>query len=839
MAERSFNWIFWRNSEVVTRMKKEVGLLPWEVSLLFFVLGCLGYGYPVAAFTGLALLVCVVGMLGIRQNVGIVLMLGCLGFVYTFWRIPAVPEPSDLLNPQKGFFLVSGKVVKTAWRFKKQIYVYAGDVRSTGANGQEQSLHGLLLIAADKAEQAPLNGQRFHARIKIRSVHSLRNPGCWDGETYWHRKGVYWKAYVKDLKSSIIWEKQKPSVLEKLRRDLRGTVMTILPDGNGKGLLLALLLGDRSHLTYEMHAVLQHAGIVHSLALSGLHLGFVATFGWGAAWLLGFFFPRIYLHAPRPHLAALLAFPPVLLYMWLGGFSPSLQRAGIMLASWGALVLCNRGRVLIDGLFIAVLVIVFWQPAAVFSISLQFSVLAVTGIIFFVPPIQKRLQSWSKGKGYCRRLLAYCCVILTVSLAANLVILPIQVWNFGSITGHLYYNIVWLPALGFIVLPLGFAGLFLARLPFVGCLGHWILEAVNWFLENGYALLWKAQHDGFLQTLQVLRPHWTGLIGFYILLGLFLLVWKYRLDLQKKVVILLAVALCLVNWSFLSSCIKGMHKRFSVVVIDTGMSQAVYLSLPGGKRVLIDGGGSWSRDFDMGKAVIAPVLTWGMPPAIDAVFLTHGDCDHLRGLLYPLETCRIGKFYFNGLYPKNAWDRKRLVTVLEKENIPVQEVCAGQRLVLEKNVVMEVLHPGGDLKGLSNNDSSLVLRIVINGKGRVLVPGDIEKEGIDLLLAREHVLDSEVLILPHHGSRTSYSDALYGRVHPRLAIAAAGLNNRYGFPADSVTEALKAQGCPVLTTAACGAIECTWENDQNGMHIHTMRECVSDSLKDFWEEDFF
>ncbi|MFA7164464.1 MAG: DNA internalization-related competence protein ComEC/Rec2 [Desulfoplanes sp.] len=818
---------------LTTRKDTTVGLLSWEISLLFFMIGCLGHEYPLPALTCLLILssACIMmhDVQDTRRRLVFFCITGCLGFAYSALRMPPKLESFGITLPSANQQVsVSGCVAKYSWRFTNQLYVYAENIRITGES-QVVDLPGVLLISVRQAGHAPFIGQHFRGLMKVKPVHSLKNPGCWDGETYWRRKGVYWRAYVRDMDTSIKWEKLQPSVLEKLRLNLRHALQTALSDGSGKALAMALLLGDKSHLDSGVYTLLQKAGLVHTLALSGLHLGFVASFGWGTAWLLGFLFPRVYLLLPRPKLAAILASPWVVLYMWLGGFTPSLLRAGIMLASWAFLLLCNKGRVLVDGVCLAVLLIMLVSPENIFSISFQFSVLAVTGIIFLVPPIQSWLQSHANNNIYWR-IFNYGALILAVSIAANLAILPLQIWNFGIITIHLYYNILWLPILGFIVLPLGFSGLFLTQIPILAPLGDKILKIMGWILENGYTGLKALDEHGWLQCLQVLRPQWPEVIGFYILLILFLLVWRYRKNLQKNIITILAIGLILLCVPLFSATLTERQQKLRLLVVDTGMSQAVYIDFPGGKRILIDGGGSWSNDFDVGKAFILPVITWGMPPALDAVFLTHSDCDHLRGLLYPMETCRIGTFYFNGCYPTSLWDRQRLITALAQNNIPREKCCAGQRIILGKDIIVEILHPEDNLLNLSNNNRSLVLRLMVNGKGRVLIPGDIEQEGIANLLTRNQTLQADVLILPHHGSITSYSTALYDNVSPKVAIAAVGQGNRYGFPAAKVTTTLRQRGCPVLTTAKCGAIEITWGKNDARMNIRMMRDAGRDVL---------
>lgn len=795
-------------------------LLPWQIMLMFFAAGCFSYEYPLPAVTG-ALFVfaltrcCAVAPKGM-QVVAVIL----LGFFYTWLRIPHAVN-SDFEHFEVGQrVVVSGHIHDTKWRFSNGLYLFARGVQVHN-KGKTLVLPGTFLISVDHASAVPVRGQRFQGQVRIRPVHSLKNPGCWDGETYWGHKGVWWRTYIKDL-SCLDFEPEVPGFFQSLRADLRRSVLEALPPGKGRALTLALLLGERSELDREVYELMQRAGIVHSLALSGLHLGFMAFFGWVLARGVGWLWPDVYLVVPRPKLAVIMGIPLVGFYMWLGGWTPSLLRAGIMFGSWGVLLLMNRSRVLIDGLCLAVLIILLGSPAEIFSLSLQFSVLAVAGIVLLVPAIQTPLTRWA-GNRITRKLFVYVLMVMVVSMVATLAVLPVQVWNFGTVTLHQYYNVIWIPLLGFVLLPLGFLGLLVSFFPGGEWLGSLPLLIINGIMGACCDILEMAKDHGWLEMVQVLRPRWPELVGFYTLAGGMLVAWKQAFPVQRKCLIVFGFSLCLLVLPTMGGHFLRSAQVCRVLVMDTGMSQAVYLEFPGGKRVLVDGGGSWNRDFDMGKAVVTPVLTWGRPPRLDAVFLTHSDCDHLRGLIHPLGNCRVGGFYWNGHAPKNTWDRKCLEDALSKNKVPVHLVRAGMHVDLGDGVRIEVVHPHSDAVGMSSNDGSLVLRFLVHGKGVVLIPGDIEEKGMAELLAKNENLQAELLILPHHGSISSWSEELYDRVNPRLAVAAAGWHNRYGFPDKAVIASLDGRGVEVLSSGRDGAVEVVWSKRDGSMIVHPLR----------------
>ncbi|MDP3430523.1 MAG: MBL fold metallo-hydrolase, partial [Desulfomicrobium sp.] len=254
---------------------------------------------------------------------------------------------------------------------------------------------------------------------------------------------------------------------------------------------------------------------------------------------------------------------------------------------------------------------------------------------------------------------------------------------------------------------------------------------------------------------------------------------------------------------------------------DTGMSQEVFVRGKSGATVLVDGGGGWIEDYDPGRAVVGPALTWMHPPPVDAVLLSHTHADHLRGLFYILDAFEVGWFGWTELVDQTK-DSERLLALLADNPWPVRRVRAGERLVIEPGLWLEALHPPESEAGVSNNDSSLVLRLVWNGRGLALLPGDVEERALQRILMSKASLEAEVLILPHHGSKSSLHPRLYALAGASWAVAACGPGNRFGFPHPSVVRACEAAGSKVLTTADHGAVRFRWQGT-NAARVQSAR----------------
>jgi len=798
------------------------GLLPWQNCFCAALAGMWGFRFPCM---GLVLVLVLLFFCRypqkLRGRACVLPLFFVLGFVFMAFsaRVPSLDAPS-WMRERKNVDL-TGRVVEVQGRPDRILRVFLADARCRLKDGTVKEVPGLFLWNWKNPGLRPAIGTQVSVRLRVRPCRGYLNPGGWDTRWYWSLQNVFWRGWSRGTRGHPHIGAPAGSVRDRIMEKLRGTDETV---SQGRAVLLALLTGNRLSITPDTLGLVRKASLSHALALSGMHLGFAAGIGVLLALCLGRLNVWIFLKIPRQKLAVLLAMPFVAGYMVLGGLTPSLLRAGVMFFSWGVLLLLNRSRVVFDGIFLALLLILLCSPGSLYDIRLQLSVCAVAGIAIFTPLLWKAVQGalslgrWRRAKGKTtggasnqRRSLWVlgrdgALGILLMSLSANLVLLPLIAASFGTQAAAFYLNLFCLPFLGFFVIPVGFAGLGLSFLPGpCAPLGLWILRCVAGSLDAALAGLRQLDQWGLLPEWLVLRPSWVEVLGY----GLAVLACAYVLGRHRKRALQAACCalVCLVGPALWLHVQDHHRPELRLWLYDLGQSQGACVECPDGRRFLIDGGGGMPG-FNLGEVVLAPILTQGRQPRLDAAFLSHADTDHYRGFEYLVQHFGIGAFFCNGVWTERREPQKLRHSILE-QGIPLHVVRRGESVKLGPAVRLDVLHPR-DVQGLSKNDGSLVLRLVWHGRGLALVPGDIEQKGISELLEGSENLRADVLVVPHHGSKSSVSVPLYERVQPEVAFAAAGFMNFRFYPHYGVRRALGLLQIPLYQSGEHGALCARW-----------------------------
>lgn len=427
---------------------------------------------------------------------------------------------------------------------------------------------------------------------------------------------------------------------------------------------------------------------------------------------------------------------------------------------------------------------------------------------------------------------AYAMFFLAISSTlVQIILLPVQLMVFAKASPWFLLNIPWIPLTDMLLLPLSFMGMLCHAAPdlwlffplhILGDICFWLAMQISFGMTIFLEYLNEA---GMLDVPALWRPHWTTAVGYGgLMLCALLRLGRQRLPYSIRRVALVSFLLFFIGFGLMLK--DAYDDRLHMTVFDVGMGQAVHIRTPDNMKIMIDGGGFYSQRFDTGRDIVARALTDNQWPRLDMIINSHPDNDHLRGLIYLLQAFPVHYYGYNG--DDNAKGNEHaLKKALHDAELTATPLTAGMTLPLGPHLHLEILHPSPsdyDAETLydAGNDASLVTRLVYTGPkapaqglGLAMLCGDVEKKGLQEFLqyAKKSGADlsAEILILPHHGSKSSYLPELYDAVQPRVAIASCAKNHRYNYPHKEIADEFARRHIPLFNTGTHGAIHCTWE----------------------------
>ncbi len=844
-------------------------LLLWQSLSLFWFCGLLAAKYPLMGFASMVLFLCIDSRLWSWRAIVFALFLFCLGMLAIMQNMPQRPAiPSWTLSgsvPKN--IQLQGEVSQVQSLPDARLRIFLKNVHAV-EYPQSQKLIGLTVWTWEQTDKKqgegiantswprPLPGQSVRIMAKVRSTEGFRNRWSSDFGAYWQNQEVFWRIWSRaDQGKPIILGKAFP--LAQAREYVRKKLYAALPNAaqgqknsntqQAQAFLPALLMFERFGLSEQTMERMRAASLVHSLALSGQHLWLAVYYAACLVFICAYFFPRIFLYVPKRKLLGLVSLPLALLYLWVGNAPPSLIRAALMLAL--ALFFYWRMKLMLLGhiLLCTALCITLYSPLAFYNLSLQLSLLCVGSICLLLPALRRlSLSQLSKRdvqqlplvKRYTHNFLKALMSIFCISLAIQCALLPIFLTYFPPSGVWFMSNVLWLPILACWVLPMGALGMLFSS---ASCLGvaTVLLQIAAWpcdLLLQGLA--WMDSQDLFSFSALV-RPAWTTVLAWFPLcLALALLVgriswnnlsFKKSSSARKVITRLTVLSACLLCVGPVQRYLTYYSDRVVLEVMDVGQGQAVALMLPGGQRLLVDGGGSFSSRFDPGTDLVLPSLVYNNAPRLWAMINTHSDVDHLRGLLHILPLVSVEHFFNNGeklsASDSALWHAKEKMRPLPEK----QALFAGMEVPLPvsgaQDIFLEVLWPP-KAEEFEGNNTSLVLRLVqkegTQRKGIALLCGDAEKDVLQALLDTKKDISAQVLVLPHHGAKDALLPEFYHKVQPVVALASAGRQNTFGHPHYAVRRTLQNLQIPLYSTEKSGAIRVCWNRKQQNLYVETM-----------------
>ncbi len=680
------------------------------------------------------------------------------------------------------------------------------DVRAVEEDGAWQPADGGILLH-EAATVDHKYGDLLEVAGKLETPPALPN---FDYRQYLARQGIGSIAYYPEVaveatrQGNAAW-----AAIHRLRRDLSSALAGALPEPQAS-LAQGILLGERSALPQDLKDDLNATSTSHIIALSGYNVTLLAGLVIGAfAWLIG------------RRRAAILALAAIAGYTLLTGASPSLVRAAIMGTLYLTATLLGRPNSALVSLLAAAAVMAGLQPTVVRDVSFQLSFAATAGLIVLVPLMRERIHEASERVTWLpepprRGVASALYEIAIVTAAASIATLPLIALHFQRISlVALPANLLVLPAFPYILLSSTFVAVtglasstlahvvgycawlglsymiamvrLLAEVPFASlevrrfnmemcAASYLLLAALCWLLsrrrpgEEALRRLWRPVG----RVLAVPARPLGGVPAAWLATGLALpalLTWMAALSSPD---------------SRLAGVFAAPDDRLTVEVFDVGQGDAVFIRTPDGQKLLVDGGPDGQViEQELGEAL----PFWDRK--LDMVLLTHPDSDHLSGLLSVVERYDVERVAAAPIEAETglaaAWQ-----DLIDEKGVPYEEVAAGGWVDLGRGASLRILGPPEQpLTGTSadTNNNSLVLKLTW-GDVSFLLTGDVEAAGEAALLEDRADLRATVLMVAHHGSAYSTSQALLDAVRPVVSVISVGADNDFGHPASPTLERL-------------------------------------------------
>lgn len=649
-----------------------------------------------------------------------------------------------------------------------------------------------------KKEEDLKPGMKILVKGTLKRVEEPANPGGFDSQHYYACRHIYYfmkNAVVRKKTESYSGYRQLLlHVKEKCRQILMAAA------GEDAPLFCAMVLGDKEDLEPEMRMRYQLAGIVHILAISGLH---ISILGMGLYNLLKKIGLGIW-----P--AGIFSLGVMLQYGIMTGGSVSTMRAVTMfLIAMGARI---TGRIydMMSGLSVTAMMILLESPAYLLDSGFLLSFGCVLGIGIASEKICALAgadKKWKKA--------------LVSPIAIQLVTLPVMLKSFGEISiAGFFLNLLVLPSVGF-VLTGGMAAVLLGAFC-IPCAKLVIFPArvLLLFYEYLCSLAGKLRWSTWIGG----EPEIWQMLVYYVFLITVLFIGQHiKEQVQKKKAVCRIAAGIFLAAGIL---ILGYHPagKLKVLCLDVGQGDGILVETPDRHYFLIDGGSS--SQSDLGRYCLLPALKSQGIFYLDGIFISHTDQDHISGVKELLEymgngltTIRAGYLVLPSWAEKpEAWEE--LAEAAQKAGIKVVTGKKENELHCGP-VTFSVLWPEKNARGKDINEEAMVMKLSF-GEFQMLFTGDIGADTEKKLLASGSLTDIDCLKVGHHGSRYSTTEAFLEKIKPEVAIISCSSTNTYGHPSPETIERLEAAGSQVEYTMKSGAI--TVETDGKKLKIYRFRK---------------
>ena len=603
-------------------------------------------------------------------------------------------------------------------------------------------------------------GQYWQFTVKLKKPHSRFNPGGFDYEKWLLMQNIGATGYIRNKPlPRLIATESSCQNFDCLRQKIADNLDVLMGHADNSGIIKALTIGERHDISHKQWDIFRKTGTVHLMAISGLHIGLVA----GLAYLLALKTSiRLAIISPQI-IAAIITIIVALFYAALAGFSLPTQRALLMLTIAMAATSWQRNIMPVNTLALTMFIVLLFDPLAVLSAGFWLSFLAVVLIVYSLAGRLGKAGYWKTA--------------IKIHWVTAIGLAPLLIFYFQQVSIVApVANLLAVPVISLLVVPLCLIAVLVMF--FMPRLAEHVFLLVDKILQVLWSFLAEMAQLSYANFSTTLVPFYAIPLA---LLGVFILLSPRGMPMRWLGMVMF-LPLLFVDLK------KPEQGEVILTLLDVGQGLSAVIETS--KHVLVfDTGAKYSDQYDMGDAVVIPFLNSKGIKDVDTLLISHGDNDHIGGAESVIKQNRVDKILTS-------------VPMMLAQYSP-EQCQAGQSWDWD-DVKFEILWPVQN--SFSENNNSCVLK-VSSKQGSFLLTGDIEAEAEGGLIKKyAQQLESDVLIAPHHGSKTSSTLSFLKWVKPAIVLIPSGYRNRFSFPHEDVLIRYREINTSWMNTADDGAL---------------------------------
>ena len=615
--------------------------------------------------------------------------------------------------------------------------------------------------------------------IKIKGEYSApevaRNYKGFDYSQYLKTLNIY--GTIKVEESKIINKNQLSPILisiNNIKENMIDNANRNMPKRTAN-FLLGILIGERDNIQEDIIESFRTANLSHILAVSGAHTSYI---------ILGITYLISKSKTPK-RIGYIITIINLLIFIIITGASYSVVRACIMAIVVIGAKICYRKENFFTSICISLIIILIQNPFAINDIGLKLSFMGTAGIVIFNKSITNFFIKLKIKQKIAEAL--------SVTFSAQLMIMPITILNFNTISLTFFIsNILASPLLGIIII-FGFISIFISSI--LNPISKILFLILHIFLEL-LILVSKVTEKIPGSSILVKTPNILFAIVYYILILFFNYFFVIKQNptrrFHKKIIKIITIkniknafkviAVVFLIILLLTRIVRIINPTLKIYFIDVGQGDSTLIVTPKNKKILIDGGEGKTN-------VLFQYLLDRRINKIDYIIISHFDSDHCNGLIEIIEKMRVENIVMSK-QSKESEEYKKILEIIKQKNIKVSSVKAEDKIIIEKNLYTKILNPAEKFEFQDLNNNAIVAKLVYKNFS-MLFTGDIEKAEENLAKKYKNELKSTILKVAHHGSKTSTSEEFLKYVEPQIALIGVGENNKFGHPNQITIEKLK------------------------------------------------